>query len=79
MSEAHPLATAASEYVALDIEATGLNPAFDEVIEVGLIVFDQEREISRFSQTIKPKKTVTQDILRLTGLSQDVLRGAREQ
>jgi Rad3-related DNA helicase/DNA polymerase III epsilon subunit-like protein len=73
LSDTQPAASSASEYVALDTEATGLNPAVDEVIEVGLIVFDEEREIARFSETVKPRKAVSQDILRLTGLTQDVL------
>ncbi len=73
MSESKSPAANVGEYVALDIEATGLNPAVDEVIEVAVIVFDAEREIARFSQTVKPKRAVSQDILRLTGLSQDVL------
>jgi DNA polymerase-3 subunit epsilon/ATP-dependent DNA helicase DinG len=62
-----------SEYVALDVEATGLNPAVDEVIEVGVVVFDAEREISRYSQTIRPRRKVSQDMLRFTGLSQEEL------
>lgn len=71
MSESRPAGVAANEYVALDIEATGLNPSSDEVIEVGLIVFDKDREISRYSQTVRPKRTVSQDMLRFTGIARE--------
>lgn len=62
-----------NEYVAIDIEATGLNPRSDEIIEVGLVVFSREGEISRYSQTIRPERQVSKDILALTGLTEDEL------
>lgn len=62
-----------TEYVALDVESTGLNPTIDNVIEVGLIVFDRDHEIARYTQTVRPPRPAGKDILRLTGLSQDDL------
>lgn len=66
-------AASAAEYVAIDVEATGLNPQTDEVIEVGLVIFTRDREISRYSQTIRPKQNVSRDILRLTGITAEEL------
>lgn len=63
----------AAEFVAIDVEATGLNPRLDEVIEVGLIVFTRDGEISRLSQTIRPERKVSKDILALTGITEDEL------
>lgn len=62
-----------TEFVAIDIEATGFNANLDEVIEVGLVVFDREREISRFSQTVRPTRRVSRDILNLTGITEEEL------
>lgn len=62
-----------TEYAALDIEATGLNPRADEVIEVGVVIFTRDGEVSRYEQTIRPERKVSKDILRLTGLTEDEL------
>ena len=43
MTPHQPLA----EYVALDVETTGLNPQNDDVIEVAVIVLKDHEEISR--------------------------------
>lgn len=63
----------ATEFAAIDIEATGLNPRTDEIIEVGIVVFSREGEISRYSQTIRPERQVSKDILALTGLTEEEL------
>lgn len=61
------------EYVALDVEATGLDPEMDEIIEVGIVVFTRDREIARYAQTVRPEQTVTRDILKLTGITKEEL------
>lgn len=61
------------EYVALDVEATGLDPDKDEIIEVGIVVFTRDGEISRYAQTVRPKQTVSKDILNLTGITAEEL------
>lgn len=61
----------ATEFVAIDIEATGLNPRIDEIIEVGFVIFTRDGELSRYSQTIRPERQVSKDILALTGLTED--------
>ncbi|HVL23819.1 MAG TPA: helicase C-terminal domain-containing protein [Thermomicrobiales bacterium] len=65
--------TTASEYVALDVEATGADPQRDSVIEVGLVVFTRDREILRYTQTVRPEQRVSRDILRLTGITEEEL------
>ena len=69
MTPHQPLA----EYVALDVETTGLNPQNDDVIEVAVIVFNDHEEISRYSQLIRPKRPIPMQISRLTGISQEML------
>lgn len=68
-----PTSSTATEYVALDVEATGADPKRDDVIEVGLVVFTREREIGRFSQTVRPAQQASRDILRLTGITREEL------
>lgn len=62
-----------TEYVALDVETTGLNPQNDSVIEVAVIVFNEREEISRYSQLVRPKHSVPMQISRLTGITPNML------
>ena len=61
------------EYVSLDVETTGLNPQNDDVIEVAVIVFNEREEISRYSQLVRPRRSIPLQISRLTGITQDML------
>lgn len=64
------------EYVAFDLETTGLDPERDRVIEVGAVVFDERRVNGRLQQVVDPGRAVPEAILRLTGISPDELAGA---
>lgn len=61
------------EYVALDVETTGLNPQTDDVIEVAVIVFNEKEELARFSQLIRPRRPLPMVVSRLTGITQEML------
>ena len=54
--------TSLNEYVAIDVETTGLNPQNDEVIEVAIIVYNEHVEISLYSQMIRPKRPIPMQI-----------------
>ncbi len=62
-----------TEYVSLDVETTGLNPQNDDVIEVAVIVFNEVEEISRYSQLVRPRRPISLQISRLTGITQEML------
>jgi predicted DnaQ family exonuclease/DinG family helicase len=64
------------EYVALDLETTGLDPARDRVIEIGAVAFTAERITSTLEQLVDPGRAVPDTVLRLTGIKQEELRGA---
>ena len=50
------------QFAALDLEATGMDPARHEIIEVGVIVFTRTSEIDRFESLIRPSRPVSLDI-----------------
>ena len=56
-------------YVALDLETTGLDPAKDEIIEVGAVRFSTEGELSTFETLINPGRPIPSQITQLTGIS----------
>src|SRR5256884_8205703 len=64
------------EYVALDLETTGLDPARDRVIEIGAVAFTPGRITSTLEQLVDPGRAVPDMVLRLTGIRQEELRGA---
>ena len=64
------------EFVALDLETTGLDPARDRVIEVGAVAFTPDRITSTLEQLVDPGRPVPDTVLRLTGIKQEELRGA---
>ncbi len=63
-------------FVALDVEATGMNPARDEIIEVALVVFDRDGTSDTFQSVIRPRSRVSLDVASLTGLSSAELDAA---
>ncbi len=64
------------EYVALDLETTGLDPARDRVIEVGAVAFTPDLVTGTMESLVNPGRAVPDAVLRLTGIRQDELRDA---
>lgn len=67
---------AQDHYVAVDVETTGISPDRDVIIEIALIVFNGDGEVSRYSQFVNPGRALPLDIVRLTGITDDDLVGA---
>jgi predicted DnaQ family exonuclease/DinG family helicase len=63
------------EYVALDLETTGLDAEKDQIIEIGAIRFRDGKESERFEQLIDPKEPLDPFITALTGITDENLRG----
>lgn len=60
-----------AEFVVLDLETTGLNPALDEIIEVGAIRTNRETGARIcFQALVRPEREVPRHITRMTGISQ---------
>ena len=61
-------------FVALDLETTGLDPARDEIIEIGAVKFSDQHELDTFSSLVNPGRSIPREITQLTGISaRDVL------
>lgn len=75
-AQARPAGGASPEFVALDLEATGMDPRRDEIIEIGLVVFDRDRVIDRFQSLVRPVGGISADITSLTGIDEADLRDA---
>ncbi len=55
-------------YVALDIETTGLNPKYDKIIEIGAVRVRGGKAEETFSSFVNPAKSLPPRIVELTGI-----------
>lgn len=65
-------------YICLDTEATGLSPKHDKIIEIGAVKVEDGRVVDRFSSYINPGRKLSDDIVSLTGITDDALKDAPE-
>ena len=64
------------EYVAFDLETTGLMPRRDTIIEIGAVIMKRGVEIDRFATFVDPGCKLTKEVSELTGITDDMLVGA---
>ena len=50
-------------YIALDLETTGLNPAYDRIIEIGMAKVEQGNVAATYSTLINPGITVGERVV----------------
>ncbi|HHW17560.1 MAG TPA: hypothetical protein GXX30_01480 [Firmicutes bacterium] len=61
------------DYIAFDLETTGLSVETDEILEVALVKFEGGAVVDRWSSLVRPTKPVPLKSLRLTHISRDDL------
>ncbi len=64
------------EYVAFDLETTGLSSHKDTIIEIGAVLMKDGKELDRFQTFVDPKRKLDKKIVDLTGITDQMLRGA---
>ncbi len=67
------------EYVAFDIETTGLSDANDEIIEVGAVKIRNHKIVGKYNQIINPHRKLSPIIIELTGIDQALVDRGREK
>lgn len=67
---------AAANYVAIDIETTGLNPKTDKVIEIGAVKVVNGQITEKFTALVNPRRRLGEEIIRLTGIDDGMLANA---
>lgn len=61
----------ARTYIALDLEATGMQSERDEVIEIGALKFTADRVIDRWESFVRPSQPIPYKVTQLTGIKQN--------
>ena len=65
-----------SDYTIIDLETTGLDTRFDEIIELGAIKIRAGKIVDKFQQLIKPLNPIDDFITELTGINNEMLADA---
>ncbi len=65
-----------SDYVVLDLETSGLNTRFDDIIEVGALRIRNGKITQRYQKLVKPERNISSFISRLTGITNSMLKSA---
>lgn len=63
------------DFIAVDIETTGLSPVKDKIIEIGAVKVKNGEIVETFSKLIDPQIELNERIVNLTGITDDMLRG----
>ena len=61
------------EYVVFDLETTGLNKETDKIIEIGAVKVKNGKIVDKFSAFVNPKVKLTEKIIELTNITDDML------
>ncbi|MDO4942477.1 MAG: 3'-5' exonuclease [Lachnospiraceae bacterium] len=67
------------EYVAFDLETTGLSEEKDEIIEVGAVKIRNHKIVGKYNQVINPHCAIPDQIIKLTGIQQELVDCGREK
>lgn len=65
-----------NDYIVFDIETTGLDSSYDEVIEIGAIKVHNNKIVSKFNSLVKPKNEIDEYITELTGITNEMVKDA---
>ena len=64
-----------SEFIAIDLETTGLVPEEESIIEVSAVKYKNGEEQSTFTHLLNPNKSIPSFIEDLTGINNDMVKG----
>ena len=64
------------EIIAIDLETTGLNPDYDDILEIGLVRFREGEILETYETLVDPQREIPANITNLTGIRQADLVGA---
>lgn len=67
-------------YVVFDLETTGLYPnSGDSIIEIGAVKISNGKIIDRYDELINPNVVLSDEIIKITGINNDMLEGKRNE
>lgn len=64
------------EFVVFDIETTGLSPLSCKITEIGAVLVKNDEVLSVFNTFVDPEMPIPEEITKLTGISDEMVKGA---
>ena len=64
------------EIVCFDIETTGLNVKYEAITEIGAVILKNGKITDTFQTFVNPNRRLTPEIIGLTGITDEMLKGA---
>lgn len=64
------------EFVAFDIETTGLSPTRDRIIELGAVLFNSGKKVKTFSSLVNCGVDISNDAESVNGITKEMIRNA---
>ena len=65
-----------NDYTVFDIETTGLDSSYDEIIEIGAIKVRNGTIVSKFHSFVKPQREIDEYVVELTGITNEMVKNA---
>ena len=69
------LLCATRDFVAVDLETTGLSTEYDDIIEIGAVRYRDGTPVATYAQLVNPGHDVDDFITELTGITNEMLEG----
>ncbi|MBR6654468.1 MAG: PolC-type DNA polymerase III, partial [Oscillospiraceae bacterium] len=67
------------EFVAFDLETTGLSPENDRITEIGAVIIKDGKELDRFQTFVDPGRSIPYEVTKLTGIRDSDVKGAPKE
>ena len=65
-------------YVAVDLEMTGLNARRDSILEIGAVRVEHKKVQAKYQAMICPHLELAEEVVQLTGITNEMARQGRE-
>ncbi|MBC75349.1 MAG: hypothetical protein CME64_04970 [Halobacteriovoraceae bacterium] len=64
------------KWAVIDIETTGIDPAYDQIIDLGFLQFEGTKLVRSYSSLVRTEQPVSKFIQKLTGINESQLKNA---
>lgn len=67
------------DFVAFDLETTGLSSMYERITEIGAVLFHDFQEVDRFQTFVDPERPIPPEVTNLTGITDEMVSGAPKE